>query len=307
MPNNYKLDNLDLKILSVLLDNCRESDRQIGSRIGISGNAVRSRIERMLKNKIIENFSLKIEPPVLGYNVVYIVTTGRDITEILKQIELVGDPFFVVPCVGGITVCGIAVRENVQQKIELAKNLMKDMRILSMFEAESRGVRSDLTKTDLEIISHLMKNPRMKIEDLSKDTRLSTKTITRSLQKLQNDEAILFTLVYDPTKFDQYIPFAVLAWVEGNLSQTLQAIKKKFAGSFLQKPFIAKNQIVLFFYSNNIFGLDNITQQVRDVSGVVAADLFIPRQVRFPQKWVNSAIKDARSSSKLHLAIKQIK
>lgn len=307
MPNNYKLDNLDLKILSILLDNCRESDRQIGSRIGVSGNAVRSRIERMLKNKIIENFSLKIEPPVLGYNVVYIVTTGRDITEILKQIELVGDPFFVVPCVGGITVCGIAVKENVQQKIEIAKNLMKDVRILSMFEAESRGVRSDLTKTDLEIINHLMKDPRMKIEDLSKVTKLSTKTITRSLQKLQNDEAILFTLVYDPIKFDQYIPFAVLAWVNGNLNQTLQAIKKKFAGSFLQKPFIAKNQIVLFFYSNNIFGLDNITQQVRGVNGVVAADLFIPRQVSFPQKWVNAAIKDARASSKLHLDIKQIK
>lgn len=307
MPNNYKLDNLDLKILSILLDNCRESDRQIGSKIGISGNAVRTRIERMIRNKTIENFSLKIEPPVLGYNVVYIVTTGRDITEILKQIELVGDPFFVVPCVGGITVCGIAVKENVQQKIEIAKNLMKDVRILSMFEAESRGVRSDLTKTDLEIISHLMKDPRMKIEVLSKIANLSTKTITRSLQKLQNDEAILFTLVYDPAKFDQYIPFAVLVWVDGNLNQVLQSIKKKFAVSFLQKPFIAKNQIVLFFYSNNIFGLDNITQQIRDVSGVAAADLFIPRQIRFPQKWVNAAIKDARSSSKLHLAIKQIK
>lgn len=307
MPNNYKLDNLDLKILSILLDNCRESDRQIGSKIGISGNAVRTRIERMIRDKTVENFSLKIEPPVLGYNVVYIVTTGRDITEILKQIELVGDPFFVVPCVGGITVCGIAVKENVQQKIEIAKNLMKDVRILSMFEAESRGVRSDLTKTDLEIISHLMKEPRMKIEVLSKVTGLSTKTITRSLKKLQNDEAILFTLVYDPAKFDQYIPFAVLVWVDGNLNQVLQSIKKKFAASFLQKPFIAKNQIVLFFYSNNIFGLDNITQQVRDVSGVTAADLFIPRQIRFPQKWVNAAIKDARSSSKLHLAIKQIK
>jgi len=301
------LDNLDLKILSILLDNCRESDRQIGSKIGISGNAVRTRIERMIKNKAIENFSLKIEPPVLGYNVVYIVTTGRDITEILKQIELVGDPFFVVPCVGGITVCGIAVKENVQQKIEIAKNLMKDVRILSMFEAESRGVRSDLTKTDLEIISHLMKEPRMKIEVLSKIANLSTKTITRSLQKLQNDEAILFTLVYDPAKFDQYIPFAVLVWVDGNLNQVMQSIKKKFASSFLQKPFIAKNQIVLFFYSNNIFGLDNITQQVRDVSGVTAADLFIPRQISFPQKWVNAAIRDARSSSKLHLAIKQIK
>ena len=39
-----------MKILSILLDNCRESDRQIGKEIGITGNAVKNRIEKMLKN-----------------------------------------------------------------------------------------------------------------------------------------------------------------------------------------------------------------------------------------------------------------
>jgi len=189
------LDKLDLKILSTLLDNCRESDRQIGNKIGISGASVKLRIEKMIQNGIIEDFALKIEPPILGYNVLYIVTTGQDIDKILKQVELIGEPFFVVPCVGGMTVCSIVVKENVDQKIELAKNLMRDVRILSIFEAENPGIRSDLTKTDLEIINHLLKNPRSKIEELAKLTKLSTKTIARSLNKLQNDEAILFTMM----------------------------------------------------------------------------------------------------------------
>jgi DNA-binding Lrp family transcriptional regulator len=295
------LDRLDLKILSALLDNCRESDRQIGSKIGVSGAAVKSRIEKMLKNKTIENFALKIEPPVLGYNVLYIVTTGQDMDEILKQVELIGEPFFVVPCVGGVTVCAIVVRENVLQKIELAKNLMHEVRILSIFEAENPGIRSDLTKTDLEIISHLLKNPRSRIDELAKKTSLSTKTIARSLKKLQDDEAIQFTLIYDPAKFDQYIPFAVLVWVEGNMHETLKQLKKEFSSSFLQKPFLAKNQIVLFLHSNNIFELDNITQQVRQVKGVADADLFIPKKIAFPQRWVANAIKTARTSTKLHL------
>ncbi|MEO9309910.1 MAG: AsnC family transcriptional regulator [Nitrososphaera sp.] len=296
------MDKLDLKILSRLLDNCRESDRQIGSKIGISGTSVKSRIEKMLKNKTIENFALKIEPQILGYNVLYIVTTGQDLGEILKQVELIGEPFFVVPCVGGVTVCAIVVRENVRQKIELAKNLMREVRILSIFEAENPGIRSDLTKTDLEIISHLLKNPRTKIDELSKKTGLSTKTIARSLKKLQNDEAIQFTLIYDPVKFGQYIPFAVLVWVQGSMQETLRQLHKEFSSSFLQKPFLAKNQIVLFLYSNNIFELDNITQQIRQVSGVASADLFIPKKIAFPQKWVINAIKSARTSTRLHLA-----
>lgn len=301
MPSNSKLDKLDLKILGLLLDNCRESDRQIGSKIGISGAAVKSRIEKMIQNKTIENFTLKIEPPVLGYNLIYIVTTGQDIDEILKQVKLIGEPFFMVPCVGGITVCGIVVKENVQQKIEIMKNLMKDVKILSIFEAVNPGVRSDLIKTDLEIINQLMKNPRMKIEELAKTAKLSTKTVARSLKKLQNDEAIQFTLIFNPAKFDQYIPFAVLAWIDGNLNETLTRLKKEFSDYFLQKPFIAKNQIVLFLYSNNIFELDNITQKIRMVKGVSIADLFIPKKIELPQQWIKDTIKRSKSSGKLHL------
>jgi DNA-binding Lrp family transcriptional regulator len=295
------LDKLDLKILSILLDNCRESDRQIGSKVGISGSAVRTRIEKMVRAGIIENFALKIEPPVLGYNVFYVVTTGQNISEILKQVEFVGEPFFVVPCVGGITVCGIVVKENVTQKIELAKSLMRDIRILSIFEAENPGIRSDLTKTDLGIINHLLKNPRAKIDEISKITNFSTKTIARSLTKLQKDEAILFTLIYDPSKFGQFIPFAVLVWVNSNLDDILKQLKKEFDSIFLQKPFVAKNQIVLFLHSNNIFELDSTTQRIHDVKGVVSADLFIPKKISLPQKWITNTIKAAKSSQRLHL------
>jgi len=301
VPIGIKLDKLDIEIIHLLLDNCRESDRQIGNKIGISGAAVKSRIKKMIQSGMIENFTLKIEPPVLGYNLLYIVITGQDIDEILKQVGLIGDPFLVVPCVGGITVCGIVVKENVQQKIEIMKNLMKGVRVLSIFEAVNPGVRSDLIKTDLEIINQLMKNPIMRIDDLAKSTKLSTKTVARSLKKLQNDEAIQFTLIYNPAKFDQYIPFAVLAWIDGNLNETLNRLKKEFSSYFLQKPFIAKNQIVLFLYSNNIFELDNITQQVRNVKGVSIADLFIPKKIELPQQWIKDTIKSSKSSGKLHL------
>ena len=290
-----------MQILSRLLNNCRESDRQIGKVIGISGGAVKARIQKMEKSGVIEYFSLKIEPPVLGYGIFYIVISGQDLDEILKQVKLVGEPYLLVPCVGGVTVCGIVVKEDVQQKIELARNLMKDVRVLTIFEAENPGVSSSLTKTDLQIIKELMKNPREKIEKLAKATKLSTKTITRSIEKLQEDDAIQFTLVYEPTKMEGYIPHAVLTWVEGNLDETLKELENQFSKNFLQIPFIAKNQIVLFLYSDNIFKLDEITQHVRNTPGIHSADLFIPKKITFPTKWIENAIKDAQKSPTLHL------
>ena len=295
------MDNLDIKILSRLLNNCRESDRQIGKELGISGGSVRARIRKMEDSQIIENFTVKVEPPVLGLGVLYIVVTGQNIKEILKQISLVGKPFFVVPCVGGVTVCGIVAKENMQEKIELANNLMRDVRVLSIFEAENPGFDSNLTTTDLEILEQLMKNPREKIESISKKTNLSTKTITRCIEKLNENQGIQFTVVYDPTKIKNYIPHAILTWIDKDLQATQRNLEKEFSESFLQIPFIAKNQIVLFMYSKDIFSMDDLTHKVRNMKNVKSADLFIPKKITFLNEWLELAIKELKKSPKLHL------
>jgi len=295
------MDNLDMKILSRLLNNCRESDRQIGMELGISGGAVRARIQKMEKREIIEEFFIKVEPPVLGYGVLYFVVSGEDINEILEQISLVGEPYVVVPCIGGITVCGIVVKENVKQKIELASKLMKDVRVLSIFEAENPGFSSNLTKTDLEILEKLIKDPRQKIETIAKSTNLSTKTITRCIEKLQANDGVQFTLVYNSRKIEDFIPHVILTWIEGDLKETLENMNNTFSKSYLQIPFIAKNQIVLFMYSDSIFKMDELTQKVRTIKNVKSADLFIPKKISFYTKWLEIAIDDFKKSSKLHL------
>ena len=290
-----------MKILSRLLNNCRESDRQIGMELGISGGAVRARIQKMEKREIIGEFFIKVEPPVLGYGVLYFVVSGENVNEILEQVSLVGEPYFVVPCIGGITVCGIVVKENVKQKVELASKLMKDLRVLSIFEAENPGFSSNLTKTDLEILAKLIKDPRQKIENIAKNTNLSTKTITRCIEKLQGNDGIQFTLVYDSRKIENFIPHVILTWIEGNLKETLENMNNAFSKSYLQIPFIAKNQIVLFMYSDNIFKMDELTQKVRTIKNVKSADLFIPKKISFYTKWLEKAINDFKKSSKLHL------
>jgi DNA-binding Lrp family transcriptional regulator len=295
------MDKLDMQILSRIVDNCRTPDRQIGKEIGISGVSVKSRIQKMMEKKIIGEFALKIEPPVLGYSVLYFVVTGKELDDILSKIRLVGEPFFVVPCVCGVTVCSIVVKDNPVQKMELAKNLLRDVRVLSIFEAKNPEIRSDLTKTDIEIIDILLKDPRLKIEEIAKLSGFSTKTVARSIEKLQNDEAIQFTLIYDPREMGGYIPFAILTSVPGDIKKTLQKLKKEFSVHFLQRPFVHMSYIVLFMYSDNLFKIDDIIQKVSHVEGIQTADLFIPKTITFPQKWVKDTIEQTKKSKKLHL------
>ena len=290
-----------MKILSSLLNNCRESDRQIGKKFGISGGAVGSRINKMKKSGLIENFCMKVEPPVLGQNIVYIVVSGQDIEKIMKQVKLVGLPFVIVPCVGGTTVCGIVVKEDVEQKIELLKNLMNDVRILLIFEAGSEEINFNITKTDLQVLRELIDDPRQKIEELSKKTKLSTKTINRILEKFEENESIQFTLVYDPSKIEGYIPYAVLSVVNGEIKTVLKNLEKQFGDSFMMIPFLAKNQIVLFLYSENIFQMDAMTEKIREVNGILSTDLFIPKKINMPKEWMKKSIELLTKTEKLHI------
>jgi len=296
-----KIDNLDMKILSNLLNNCRESDRQIGQKIGLSGVAVRSRIEKMLKSKLIEKFTLKIEPHLLGYNVIYLVTTGQDVNEIVKHVKLVGEPFFVVPCVGGYSACGIVVKGEVEQKIAIIKNLLKQVRILNIFEAEDAGIESNLTKTDLDVIEQLLKNPREQIDVVAKNAKISSKTVTRSIEKLQENPAFQFTLTYDPGKIKPYISHAILCVINGDVETLLKALRKQFEDHFMQIPFIAKNQIALFLYSEDIFEMDEMVQKANSVENVIAVENFMPKKISLPQDWIRNGIRENRKSERLHL------
>jgi DNA-binding Lrp family transcriptional regulator len=296
------MDILDMNILNRLLNNCRESDRQIGNELGISGGAVRARIQKMKKNKVIEKFFIKVEPPVLGNGVLYFIVTGENMDEVLEQISLVGEPFLVVPCIGGVTICSIVIKENLDQKIELAKKLMKDVRVLSIFEAENPGFNSSFTKTDFKILEELIKDPRQKIEKIAKNTNMSTKTITRCIDKFQKNDGIQFTLIYNPKRIENFIPHAILTWIDGNLKETLEIMDNVFSKSYLQIPLIAKNQIVLLMYSENVFKMDELTQKVRTIKNVKSADLFIPKKIMFYNKWLEKAITDYKKSSKLHIS-----
>ena len=72
-----------------------------------------------------------------------------------------------------------------------------------------------------------------------------------------------------------------MTWVESDLKETLKKMNEKFSNTYLQIPFIAKNQIVLFMYSNNIYKMDELTQKVRNIKNVKSADLFIPKKIHF--------------------------
>ena len=80
--------------------------------------------------------------------------------------------------------------------------------------------------------------------------------------------------------------------VNGNIEDLLKILKKQFENHFMQIPFIAKNQIVLFLYSEDIFEMDEMVQKATSVENVIAVENFMPKKISLPQDWIKKAMRE---------------
>ena len=84
----------------------------------------------------------------------------------------------------------------------------------------------------------------------------------------------------------KFVLFLIYVWINILFSQDIQ-IKIKTKSYFdapvigkvnlYQTTFLAKNQIVLFLYSESIFKMDEMTERVAKVEGTITTELFIPK------------------------------
>ena len=255
----------------------------------------------MVRSGVIQNFTMKVEPPCLGYGVIYLIVPSYDEAGIIKKLKLVGEPFFVVSCLGDITACAIVVEKDMEQKAELVKNLISNARIVLTLDAEESEFKADLTKTDFKILEQLLKNPKEKIDSIAKSTKLSTKTVTRAIERFEANPAIQFTIIYDPKKLEKFIAFALLAMVQTNIKKIKKEIATSFGDYFWQVPFTAKELLVLFMYSDNIYNADTMHHKIKEIDGVAFSEIFFPKKIMMPTNWISNSIKSALSTKKLHV------
>lgn len=63
-----KLDNLDKKILNIVMENARTPSKDIALQCGVSRAAIHQRIQRLIDSKVIVGSGYIVDPHKLGYN-----------------------------------------------------------------------------------------------------------------------------------------------------------------------------------------------------------------------------------------------
>ncbi|WP_406659718.1 Lrp/AsnC family transcriptional regulator [Methanolobus sp. ZRKC3] len=88
------MDEVDIAILSYLSGNSRMHSTEIASNMGVATSTVHKRIERMRDAGVIREFTIKIDPSVVGLNITTFIGVNMDSSKrinIINKLKKIDD------------------------------------------------------------------------------------------------------------------------------------------------------------------------------------------------------------------------
>ena len=301
------IDTVDLKIIICLSRDCRASYKDISSVVGITPNAIKERINTLVCNGIIQSFIVNVNPALFGYEKecflivkhfykkTKITTINKD--DIIKQLNLLGDVRVYAELLQGSAKFAISLRPGTEDKIGLVVDLLKQ----SALEVEYafmnyRSMSMKVHSSDFKIIKSLLSNPRMRVEDIAKDTSLSSKTVTRRLEKLRENHIVEFGLIRDMSSIQRagYIEFSIMIHLEDD--SLYQYVLERIYHEMDEYLFVIphanqKEWMFLVFFCPNISTVDWILTTLESYEGVNGTKMFITIKLVYYQDWVKREIE----------------
>ena len=95
MAENYKVDNVDLKILEILMHDAKKPYTEVAKKAFVSGGTVHVRMNKLEEAGIVEKTTLKVNYAKLGYDITAFIANNTRIRFILEG-GYTGTEFFFV-------------------------------------------------------------------------------------------------------------------------------------------------------------------------------------------------------------------
>ncbi|MDD5133030.1 MAG: Lrp/AsnC family transcriptional regulator [Candidatus Nanoarchaeia archaeon] len=229
----YKLDIKDKKILHELDVDARQSNTQIGKKVGLSKEVVKYRIDKMMQERIILRFSTIVNFFKLGLQKYKLYLRLRNVTK--EKLEEIGDYFYkhkktewVVIGSGTWDLIANFIVKNINEFDNEIQNVLNKYSDYIQEKAElttlyishaPRGYLSEgkfdykkniifysstdkqerIDKIDEEILKILANNARMPITEIAKKINTSERIIQYKIKKMEEKEVILsYKVVLNP-------------------------------------------------------------------------------------------------------------
>jgi len=147
----FVVDDLDLRILNLLMDNSKLSYRKLAVRLGVSVATIMNRINKLEKEKIIKKYSAVIDYEKLGYDIAILtevrIAHGNRI-DVEKSISEHPNVRSVFDVTGGVDALVFAIFKNRREMDGFLKRIQS---IQSVERTETKLILNTLKDDHIRI------------------------------------------------------------------------------------------------------------------------------------------------------------
>ncbi len=210
------MDESDRKLMLYLAENPRMPYRELADRLGVSVQAVHRRIQVLMKMGVLRGFDAGVSIRHLG--AVPIMIFGRSMTlsleetmkklaksEMTSSVLVAGGNYLYV--VGLLK--GISDLEKYADFVKKAGDMPEPTIGIYSLDAglapdfidggRKASEKGDLTDLDMRIIAALQRDCRKAIADVAEEVRVSSRTVTRRLDRMLEEGLVDLVVPMDPT------------------------------------------------------------------------------------------------------------
>jgi len=262
----YKLDVKDRKILYELDLNCRQSNAQIGKKVGLGRDVVAYRIHKLEEEGVITNYWTVIDTFKLGYNVFRVYLNFQDVSreekqQLMQKLVDYKNSWAVHSIIGPIDLSLVVWVKNIYEFYNFIDKLLDrfgryiTQKIISVyvqadeyeksyllpdevkserkkFTVRCTGEKADIDEVDYKILNIIALNARIPLIELAEKVDTSSQTVNYRLNNMMKSGVIRgFRVNIDLSKLG-------LQYFDVRINLTDHSFRRKIIGYLEKTPYL---------------------------------------------------------------------
>lgn len=270
------MDALDKQLWIELSKNCRVSYKYLADKLGISANAVKHRVDKLLETGFIKDWYVGFQPAMIDAQFAFIEVSTDGSSDEESMIEILGNNpmiFVVLPLTTGDYALH-AYYTSASALSELGSFIrsvvsIKDVKVHPT--TAGSGKKMELKSLHLRVLRWLAEDPRASISDLARKTGLTARRVRRIIDDLVNSNAFDFSFIWNPNAGDSLAFISKIRYdsKETQPKDVSQRIHELYPLEYFYSHVSAIEPVMFsVFMVDHLFDIQRISRQLRKLQGV---------------------------------------
>ncbi|MBE0527216.1 MAG: winged helix-turn-helix transcriptional regulator [Candidatus Thorarchaeota archaeon] len=289
------MDSIDKSILLELDADCRLSYQALADKIGITANAIRKRLDRLIETGVIEEFVVLLKPAMVGseYLIVLVNTDGTENEE--EFIQHLGANINVIQ-VGQLATgsgrmyfvhCEYIGTEGLKNLGSFFRQLDPVTTIELHTTIASRGQEFKIKRFHLQVLKILLEDARASVSQIAESLGHTSRRVGRAIQEMLDSNAFWFSTRWNLSQGDNTEFYLKITYDEKtSTNETVDAWLQETYPNEYWYAFYSATEPVVFakFVTNHFRVAREIARVVRTASYSCSVDVLLSYPVtKFPR------------------------